>query len=250
MTGIVSVSLGGLMIKSSSKTDALELTVNSFSLEKDIYLEDVETILVSIKEIQLSSKNIDDTKDAEISVYGSIGGNDIGELTTEKVNVESNSITTSGPYQFDIRNGEKFKPKYLTVDEYIDQSNIEIKLDFRLNHPSLNETVTDQSTFIVGFADGEFLSNTFQKASSKDMETKGEKYKSIEASDLSVWNISDRFTKLKTVMKGGQPTNNSSYSLPKGVIDINKSEFQVSPRGSLEISLSEPNNSKYGINKL
>jgi hypothetical protein len=51
-------------------------------------------------------------------------------------------------------------------------------------------------------------------------------------------------------MEGGQPTNNSSYSLPKGVIDINKSEFQVSPRGSLEISLSEPNNSKYDINKL
>lgn len=249
MSGIVSISLGVLTAKESIKTDALDLRVNSYSPEEDTYLEDIKAVTISIEKIELTSRNIDDRKDAEFSVYRNIGGNDIGKLMTQSVDVEIDSSMSYGPYQIDVRDGEKFKDRYLKSDEYTDQSNIELKFEFELSHPSLDETVTEQSKIVLGTAAGQLVSNTFKKESTKETKTVGDKYISIEASDLLVWNTSDRFTKLKTVMKGGQPTNNSSFSLPKGVIDVNKSEFSVSPRGYPEISLSEPDNSKYDINQ-
>lgn len=247
ITLIGSFTVGGLITAENTiRSRALDLTVNSFDVENDIYLEDIDTLLISIKDMSIEAQNIDDSKDVKLSVYASIENNNVGKIETRTINITENA-TTIGPYDFDIKNGSKYKSEYLTIDPYIDQNNIEVTVKFELEHPSIDQTITEFSSFIIGFADGEFLSNSYPKASSKDLTTNGEQYKSIMANDLSVWNEDDRFTKLKIVLKGGQPTNKSSYSLPKGVIDVEKSEFPVSPRNSNEIKLKEPESSKYDI---
>lgn len=244
---IGSFSLGATALN-TQRSAALELNVNSFEVNDNIYLEEVHTLLVSIKEMNIRSKNIDDSKEATLDVYGSIEDNNIGKLETRNITLTENSTTTVGPYNFDIKDGSKYKSKYLTLDPYIDKNSIEIEIDFELNHPSINKKITDKANFIIGFSDGEFLSHSEGlNASSLDLTSNGENYRTINAEDLSIWSIEDRFKQLKVLLSGGQPVNKSTYSFPRGVIDIVNKESEISPRNSPEISLSEPNKDKFNI---
>jgi len=60
--------------------------------------------------------------------------------------------------------------------------------------------------------------------------------------DMSTWSEDD-FTVLTKIVSSKQFTNESSYTLPKGIIDWNVTKFDLSPRNNGERNLQDVSNS-------
>lgn len=89
------VSLGSVT-GLNKDADALNIDINRFQSNEKVSLRDVDSIVISIKDGQIVSNYIDYRKDAKLSVYADVEGNDIGKIFSKSVDLNRSSTDLTG----------------------------------------------------------------------------------------------------------------------------------------------------------
>lgn len=239
------VSVGGI-VKSQNDAEALEISVNRFSNDKKVNLQNIQTVAIRIKNLRITSNNIDYNKNAELSIYANVEGEDIGQVKSETINLEGSDKTLDNEIiKID-------KPELFSRERYDpNKTNLDIYLTFKLDHPSINKTITKETKYTLDIGQpGSIISHSFSKYN--NFETPSDNIinntKVISGTNLSVLTNQTGFDKIKSLIGGGMTKNKSTYDIPSGTIDIKGLEFQYStPRDYRDIKNIKPDNNVYNL---
>lgn len=235
--GTVSI---GTVTKLNKKVDGLEINVNRFENNKKVSLQNIHSVSIKIKDGVIISNNIDYTKDAKLSVYADVEGNDVGKIFSKSVDLKRSRTDLTGE-TIKINNSDLFE-----MDRYEPQkSSIDINLEFKIEHPSIKKTIIEKTTFKLDLTvAGELVSHKFgnYKKFGKVNDSTQSNIKTISGTNLSILKQSEDLRKIKSLIGGGSIKNSSSYSLPSAVIDIKNIEYKYSTERDYNISTEkEPN---------
>jgi hypothetical protein len=236
------VTLGGLSIQGNSAT-GVDINVNSNGNDISLNTDSIESLIISFKEIQITSSNVNPEENINLTISGTIDDTDIGTINSYSIETSNSSQTDLGPLQLDVTEGKKYDPQLLTADQDL----IDVQIIFQLNHPDIQK-VKQSVQFVVNFTSGSVKSYSgFGTAKNYDLEENNNIVDISSSDDLTVWDIEDKDQKLIRLLGGGIYNHKSSYSIPKGFMDLNQRKFGVSPRNTGEVDLSEPSSSKYKL---
>ena len=230
------VSIGSIS-QFNKDVDALEINVNRFENNKKVSLQNVHSVAIKIKEGQIIANNIDYTKDAKLSIYADVEGNDIGKISSRTVEIKRSGTDLTGE-KIKINNSDLFK-----IDRYDPQkSSIDINLEFNIEHPSIKKTIIEETTFRLDLTvAGELVShqfNDYKKFGRIDNKTRSD-VKTISGTNLRILEEDNDLGKIKSLIGGGSVSNSSSYSIPSAVIDTKNIEYNYSTERGYNITTNK-----------
>lgn len=236
----------GIVSKLNESAEALDITLNRFDNNTKVNLQNIDSIAIKIKEARISSNNIDYSKDAELSVYASVEDNNIGEVKSKRIDIKSSGTELSNII-IHLDNSELFDPSNYNNDT----TSLDIDLRFEIDHPSINKTITEKVTYKLDISgSGDLVSHSHRnyKNFTKPSDESLSNTKVINSTNIPVLTDNSGFDLIKELISNGTTDNNSSYTIPSGVIDHSDLPFRYSSaRGVKEISNKKPYINKYHI---
>jgi hypothetical protein len=227
-----SVTVGGLSIQGNNAVGA-DINVNSDGNDISLEAGNIGSLIISFYQIQITSSNINPEENFNLTISGFIDGEDIGTIKSYSIETSNSSQTDLGPLQLDVTEGEKYDPQLLKADQDL----IDVQIIFQINHPDIQK-VKQSVQFVVNFTSGSVKSYSgFGTAENYDLKENNNIIDISSSDDLSVWDIEDKDQKLIRLLGEGSYNHKSSYSIPKGFIDLNERKFGVSPRNTGEKEL-------------
>lgn len=241
---VIGSSIIGFFTIGQLRTKALNIKINAFQTSKSVNLQNVNTIQIKLKNLQISSRNVDDSEPAVLDIYGEIGDNDIGHIKTMNLDIVQNQNVDFGSYVIDLKNGDSFQQEYLETETYLPGNSVNIKIIFELKHSDIN-TIKKEVDFNLGLSTGRIVTSDFEYSPNNmreinDIKPDSDLTTNITDNTLDVWFIESRFEKLKRLSSGGFVNNLSSYKTPKGVIDVISDKHDIGPRNMRELNTERP----------
>lgn len=235
--GLVSI---GSITKISQDARSMEISVNRFENNQKVNLENIETVAFKMKEITITSNNIDHNKDAKLSVYASVEGQDLGKVKTiDNIDIKKSETNLNDDIIIKLGNSNLF-----SYDNYSnDKNNLDIELTFELEHTSIDTIKqTEKYSLDIGLSPGELISTDgfniegqYSDKQSKDSVI------SISSGELPVLDKSG-IEQIKQLVQGPAVYDKSSTSIASGGIDPGNIRFDYSNfRDNPEISYNKPN---------
>lgn len=229
------VAGAGTAVNLDNNVKALDLSINRFENNKKVSLQNIYSIVITIKNGEIRSNNIDYSKDAELSIFGKIEDYDLGKVKSRTINING-SVTKLDSEMIQINNSDRF-----SRDKYDpNKESLNIYLTFKLNHPSLKKEIVEKKIYKLDIgAIGQLNSHTHKNSknfSTPSVETLSNT-EEISGSNLDVLKNKTGFEQYKTLISGGSIINRSDYSITPGVIDTDSSQHTYSsPRNYRNIS--------------
>lgn len=235
--GLVSI---GSITKISQNAKSMEISVNRFENNQKVNLENIETVAFKMKEITITSNNIDYNKDAKLSVYASVEGQDLGKLKTiENIDIKKPETNLDDSIIIKLGNSNLF-----SYDNYSnDKNSLDIELTFELKHPSINTIKqTEKYSLDIGLSPGELISTDgFSFEGQYSDKPSNDRFVSISGGELDVLNKSG-MDQIKQLVQGPAVYDKSSTTIASGGIDPDNIRFDYSNfRDNPEISYNKPN---------
>lgn len=242
--GMIGSSIIGLFTIGQLETKALNIKINAFQTSKSVNLQNVDTIQIKMKNIQIESRNVNDSEPAVLDIYGKIGDNDIGHINTLNLDIVQNQSVDFGPQTIDLKNGDRFQQEYLETETYLPSNSVNIKIIFELKHSDIS-TIKKEVDFNLGISTGRIVTSDFEYSPNNmremnDIKPDSNLTTNITDNVLDAWYIESRFEKLKRLSSGGFVNNLSSYKTPKGVIDVISNKYDIGPRNMRELNTERP----------
>lgn len=232
--GLVSI---GSIAKVSQNAKSMNINVNRFENNKKVNLDNIETVAFKMKEITITSNNIDYNKDATLSVYASVDEQDIGRVKRiENIDIKKSETNLDDDIIIKLGHSDLF-----SYDKYSnDKNTIDIELRFELEHESVN-TIKQTEKYSLNIASlGELVSiNGFSFNGKYSDKPNNDRVISISSSELDVFSKSG-IEQIKQLLQGPAVYNKSSKTIESGGIDPENIQFDDSNlRDNPEISYGD-----------
>lgn len=244
---LLKLGFGGIFLLpvSNKKSIALDIEVNRFGDNKNINLDNINTVAIKIKKFNIISNNINYNKDVKLKITGKVGETNIGEIKDIDINLQDGETNVKNHLNSDViklNNSELF-----SNDKYRpEKKELEIELKFRLDHSSLENPVTKDVIYTFGISgNGELVQHNFDNRNNKSLsnnsrinefsDAKMHVFKNLGGDELS-----------QKLIQSGSIINKSSENINSAISDIQQIPFDNNSIDQYpQISNSEPDEMYY-----
>jgi hypothetical protein len=231
-------------------TQANEIRIESPRKSIPVSLDEVDSIIVNIEKIEIKTENIDASKKATLESDLYFKSENIGQMDRYKVRLNNDGKTTIESLSFEIGSSKESNFIEDKVSD-IDKPNFDLRVVFKLVHPSIDTVISDSLIITLGSFTGEVESSNYSGYSSRGLQEKNDVV-SINSTELDLWDSSkSRIDKLKLGFSSPSFTNKSQYNAPKGGISVYNKKYSIDPTSKQgRKTVNEPSNEeKYKISE-
>jgi hypothetical protein len=232
LSGSVSV---GLASNINKNVKGLDISVDMSENNIQIDIGEIDSLILLFEEGEIVSANLDDSKNANLSIEATINGRDVGEIKSLSINIDNSKSVSIDPIGIDIANAQNYQ------SSLFDKEINKVDLIFSLSHPD-TEDVVHEEPIKVQLTAGALDDQDFSNYSTVELKSETDVIDISGGPDMDVWTENmDRITQLDILMSTSSFINESSYTSPKGGIDDEDNKFELSPRDpKLEKNLQNP----------
>lgn len=221
LSGSVSV---GLASNINKNVKGLDISVDMSENNIQIDIGEIDSLVLLFEEGEIVSSNLDDSKNANLSIEATINGRDVGEIKSLSINIDNSKSVSIDPIGIDIANAQNYQ------SSLFDKEINKVDLIFSLSHPD-TEDVVHEEPIKIQLTAGALDDQDFSNYSTVELKSETDVSDISGGPDMDVWTENmDRITQLDILMSTSSFINESSYTSPKGGIDDEDNEFELSPR--------------------